>query len=78
MQEMIEAFRKGNNQRATEIQLELFPLFKALFASTNPIPVKTALNLQGWNVGKLRQPLCELQLDLLENLKIILKELNLI
>lgn len=78
MQEMIEAFQMGNNQRATEIQLELFPLFQALFSSTNPIPVKTALNLQGWNVGKLRQPLCELQLDLLENLKTILKELNLI
>lgn len=46
--------------------------------TTNPIPVKTALNLQGWKMGKLRKPLCELQLDLLENLKLVLKELNLI
>ena len=78
MQSMIAAYLSGDNQQATEIQLELFPLFQALFVTTNPIPVKTALNLQGWNVGKLRSPLCELQLDLLENLKIILQKLNLI
>ena len=78
MQEMIQAFRAGNNSKAVEIQLKLFPLFQALFMTTNPIPIKTALNLQGWNLGKLRTPLCELQLDLLENLKITLKELDLI
>ena len=78
MQEMIEGFATGNNQTATAIQLKLFPLFQALFMTTNPIPVKTALNLQGWNLGGLRTPLCELQLDLLEKLKIILKELDLV
>lgn len=78
IQSMIEAFISGNNQQASEIQLKLFPLFQALFMTTNPIPLKTALNLQGWNVGKLRTPLCELQLDLRENLKIILQELSLI
>ena len=78
MQKMIQAFAEGDNQQATSIQLKLFPLFQALFMTTNPIPVKTALNLQGWNVGKLRTPLCELQLNLLEQLKIILKELDLV
>ncbi|MEM7590822.1 MAG: 4-hydroxy-tetrahydrodipicolinate synthase [Cyanobacteria bacterium P01_A01_bin.83] len=78
MQEMIKAFVKGDNRQATTIQLQLFPLFQALFMTTNPIPVKTALNLQGWNVGKLRKPLCELQLNLLANLKVVLQELNLI
>ncbi len=78
MQTMIEAFVTGDNQQATTMQLKLFPLFQSLFMSTNPIPVKTALNLQGWKMGKLRTPLCELQLDLLENLKIVLQELNLI
>lgn len=76
--EMIQAFRTGNNSKAVEIQLKLFPLYQALFMTTNPIPIKTALNLQGWKLGKLRTPLCELQLDLLENLKVTLKELNLI
>lgn len=78
MQSMIAAFNDGDNQRATKIQLELFPLFQALFMTTNPIPVKTALRLQGWQTGKLRTPLCELQLDLLEKLKLILQKLNLI
>ena len=77
-QEMIDAFIKGNNQKATAIQVKFFPLFQALFMTTNPIPVKAALNLQGWDVGKLRTPLCELQLDLLEKLKIVLKELELL
>ena len=78
MQTMIEAFVQGNNQQAVAMQLKLFPLFKSLFMTTNPIPVKTALNLQGWKMGRLRTPLCELQLDLLENLKTVLKELSLI
>jgi 4-hydroxy-tetrahydrodipicolinate synthase len=78
LQEMIQAFEAGNNQTATAIQLELLPLFKALFVTTNPIPVKTALNLQGWQVGSLRSPLCELESSLLEDLKITLKNLDLL
>lgn len=78
MQQMLQAFNAGNNELATKIQLKLFPLFKILFATTNPIPVKAALNLQGWQVGSLRSPLCALQLDLLEKLKVELKEQNLL
>lgn len=78
MQSMIAAFVDGDNLKATEIQLKLFSLFQVLFMTTNPIPVKTALSLQGWQMGKLRTPLCELQLDLLEKLKIVLQELDLI
>lgn len=78
MQAMIQAFFQGDNQQATKIQLQLFPLFQALFMTTNPIPVKTALNLQGWQVGKLRTPLCELQLSSLDDLKAVLQELDLI
>ena len=78
MQSMIRAFVGGDNDLATKIQIELFPLFQALFLATNPIPIKAALNLQGWNMGNLRTPLCELQLDLQENLKIVLQELNLL
>lgn len=78
MQSMIAAFFDGDNLQATKIQLQLFPLFQALFMTTNPIPVKTALKLQGWQVGKLRTPLCELQLDLLAKLKLTLTELDLL
>lgn len=78
MQAMIQGFRTGDNQLATSIQLKLLPLFEALFITSNPIPIKAALKLQGWQVGGLRTPLCELQLDLLENLKNILIDLSLI
>ncbi len=78
MQEMITAYNQGNNQIAQAMQIKLLPLFKALFATTNPITVKKALNLQGWNVGGLRSPLGELQLNLVEDLKKVLKELDLL
>lgn len=59
LQEMIQAFEAGETQKATQIHLQLFPLFKALFKTTNPIPVKAALRLQGWDVGSTRLPLCD-------------------
>lgn len=57
LQKMVSAFLSGQPQVATEIHLQLLPLFKSLFATTNPIPVKTALHLQGWQVGSTRMPL---------------------
>jgi 4-hydroxy-tetrahydrodipicolinate synthase len=59
LQSMIQSFLTGQTQTATQIHLKLFPLFKTLFATTNPIPVKTALGLQGWEVGSFRPPLGE-------------------
>ncbi len=78
MQEMFQAFTEGKNEVATNIIIKLFPLFKVLFITTNPIPIKTALNLQGWEVGGLRSPLCELQLEFKERLKKVLQDLALI
>ena len=78
MQKMIRAFDNGQNQIARAIQIELFPLFQALFSTTNPIPVKAALNLQGWKVGGLRPPLYELQSEQLETIQAILEKLNLL
>lgn len=57
LQQMIQAFEAGQPQTAIQIHLRLFPLFKALFVTTNPIPVKAALRLQGWQVGMPRLPL---------------------
>lgn len=57
LQQMIQAFEQGQVQVALQIHLKLLPLFKALFITTNPIPVKAALRLQGWQVGSLRLPL---------------------
>lgn len=58
LQAMIQAYETGQVRRATEIHLHLLPLFKALFATTNPVPVKAALKRQGWDMGSVRLPLC--------------------
>lgn len=78
MQEMIEAYLKGNTRAAQEMHLTLYPLLKVLFCTTNPIPIKAALKLQGWQVGGLRLPLWELDAQLQQQLTQVLKELGLI
>jgi 4-hydroxy-tetrahydrodipicolinate synthase len=51
----------GDFAKAAEIQLKALPLIKALFCEVNPIPVKAALNMQGFKVGKPRLPLTEME-----------------
>lgn len=78
LQTMIQAFESGQVQEATRIHLELLPLFKALFVTTNPIPLKAALALMGWDVGSPRLPLTELSSDLNLELKTVLSDLRLL
>jgi 4-hydroxy-tetrahydrodipicolinate synthase len=78
IQEMIQAFETGNNKLATKIHVELFPLFKVLFCTTNPIPLKAALKIQGWQVGSPRLPLTEIPEELQENLEQVMKQTSLI
>ncbi len=54
---MVEAALKGDMRTARETHLKMFPLFKAAFYETNPIPVKTAMMLLGLCGGELRLPL---------------------
>lgn len=69
MHDMVESFLEGNVKRAMELQLEIKPLNDALFCEVNPIPVKTAMNLLGYNVGNLRLPLVDMADKNLERLK---------
>jgi 4-hydroxy-tetrahydrodipicolinate synthase len=78
IQQMVQAFTSGQTQQALAIHLKLFPLFKALFITTNPIPVKAALQLQGWSVGSTRLPLADSSTELLQSLKSVLTELSLL
>ncbi len=57
--EMVEAQAAGNHTRALRVHLELMPLMKVLFITSNPIMVKKALALQGFPVGGCRLPLIE-------------------
>lgn len=78
IQGMIRAFEAGRVQEATAIHIKLFSLFKTLFVTTNPIPIKAALKLSGWNVGGSRSPMCEPSPDVVEKIGAVLKELSLI
>jgi 4-hydroxy-tetrahydrodipicolinate synthase len=79
IQQMIQAFTVGKMQIASQIHLQLFPLFKALLSvSTNPIPIKTALKLKGWDVGSARLPLGEASEPVSQTLKALLLELGII
>lgn len=78
MQTMIDAFLSGDHQGAIEQHLKLFPLFKVLFCDTNPLPVKTALILQGWNLGSFRPPLYPLDPTRTKQLMQVLKDLSLL
>ena len=66
-------FLAGNIEKARELQFKALPLVDALFCEVNPIPVKTALNLMGMEVGPLRMPLCEMEEANLNRLKTALK-----
>ncbi len=69
---------KGVVSVASHLVGNQLPLFKALFLTTNPIPVKKALKLQGWEVGSTRPPLCEAEPEVSHKLEVVLKELSLI
>ena len=63
------SFFKNAIAEACHYQLEALPLIEALFAETNPIPVKEAINLLGFNFGKPRLPLVECSPTLKNKLK---------
>lgn len=59
--DIVAKFLEGDIQGSRELQLRALPLIQALFCEVNPIPVKTAMNLMGKEVGPLRGPLCEME-----------------
>lgn len=56
---MVEAFKRGETSEARAIHDRLMPVFKALFVTTNPIPVKWAMSLLNLDMGPFRLPLVE-------------------
>lgn len=60
MKEMIQAFMRGDNREAAAMHQRILPIIKALFAAPSPVPVKTALQLKGLDVGSVRLPLVPL------------------
>ena len=76
--EMVMSFLNGDIEKARKMQLRELPLVDALFCEVNPIPVKTAMNLMGKEVGPLRLPLCDMEPANLERLKKAMKDYGLL
>ena len=72
--DMVMAFLNGDIATAQKLQLEAIDVIGALFSEVNPIPVKAAMNMLGFNAGPVRAPLTELSDKNKEVLKKSLKE----
>lgn len=76
--DMVYSFLEGDIERSYKLQFKLKPLIDALFLEVNPIPVKAALNLMGFDMGKPRLPLVEMSKTNLAILKQRMKECDLL
>ncbi|AMJ40315.1 4-hydroxy-tetrahydrodipicolinate synthase [Anaerotignum propionicum] len=76
--DMVVKFFEGDLKGSIALQLGAIELISALFCEVNPIPVKTALDLMGYEVGPCRMPLCAMEDKNLETLKKAMKNYGLI
>lgn len=76
--DMVMAYLSGDTAAATAAQLRYLELINSLFLEVNPIPVKAALNMMGWEVGPCRMPLYEMSQGAAQRLRAALKEAGLL
>jgi len=76
--DMVVKFFEGDLKGSIALQLGAIELISALFCEVNPIPVKTALDLMGYEVGPCRMPLCAMEDKNLETLKKAMKNYGLL
>ncbi len=71
--EVCQKFLDGDIEGSRKEYLKMIELINALFIEVNPIPVKAAMNVLGFNVGKCRMPLCDMEDKNLATLKQVMK-----
>ena len=76
--DLCQKFFDGDIAASRKLQMDYLDLIHALFCEVNPIPVKTAMNLMGFEAGNLRLPLCEMAPETLARLKAAMTERGLI
>ena len=59
--ELTEKYMSGDHAGALKLQLDMLSVMESMFYEVNPIPVKTAMNILGFEVGPLRMPMCEME-----------------
>ena len=77
MHDMCEFYFKGDVKKAAQMQLCALDLIDKLFIEVNPVPIKNAMNMLGYDVGPLRMPLCDLEDKNAEAVKKSLEEYGL-
>lgn len=73
-----EYYLNGDVKKSLDLQLKMLELINNLFIEVNPVPIKTAMNILGYNAGNLRLPLTDMDAKNEEILKNSLKKMNLI
>ena len=76
--DLVMDYLEGRREQAAAAAVKYLPLMNGLFMEVNPIPVKTALNLMGWDVGPFRLPLCEMAPANEARLRALLEEAGLL
>ena len=76
--DMVMSYLSGDTAAATAAQLRYLELINSLFLEVNPIPVKAALNMMGWEVGPCRMPLYEMSQGAAQRLWAALEEAGLL
>ena len=71
--DICELYMQGKVKESAKLQLDMLPLIDSLFTDVNPIPVKHATNLLGWNAGPCRLPLCEMDDSKKDHLEAMMK-----
>lgn len=67
--EIVSAYLSGDVRKSLDMQLEALDVVNNLFSEVNPIPVKAAMNMMGFQVGPLRRPLTTMEPQNQEKLK---------
>ncbi|HBV87312.1 MAG TPA: 4-hydroxy-tetrahydrodipicolinate synthase [Desulfosporosinus sp.] len=76
MKAMVDAWFDGDTALATKWHLELYPIFKGIFVTSNPVPIKALMNMIGIKAGGVRLPLAEATAEEIEFLKDLMKSIK--
>ena len=76
--DMVALYLAGEQEKALELQKKYLDMENAMFIDVNPIPVKEAMNMIGWNAGECRLPLCRMEEEKIAKLRSELEKVGLI
>ena len=76
--DMVQAYLDGDTNKCTQMMAQYLELANAMFIEVNPIPVKAACNMMGWDAGHCKMPLCDMTVEHTAYLEGVMKKYNLV